>query len=155
MAKLRFVLGNEKPDKDKETDTLWIGYLKGKTLDGGVDKDREILGAGISYMLGPVWFRGEFADGKHKGVNVRGWSALVALPLSSGTDTVFARYDIYDEDTDTGNNSLDRWTVGVAHDMDSKTRLTLAHDFQSPDSGRSSYSKYDGDVTTLRLQIKY
>ena len=155
VARLRFVLGNTPPDKSMEANSVYLGYLDGKFTKGTATTDKTAFGGGISYLLGPVWLRAEYLAGQKLGLDFTGWYGQAAYQFTNAVDTFFVRYDTLDENTDAPNTSVSDWTVGLEHFLDSSTRLILAHEFRSPESGYSQYAKTNGDLTTLRLQVKY
>jgi len=156
VARMRFVLGRKTVNKDTEANSLYVGYLTGQFTDSkGATTDKRRLGGGISYASGPLWFRGEVVTGENLGKDILGWYAHLAYQLSRTPGTLFARYERFDEDRDTGNTDFKSLTVGYQHQLDAKTRMVLAHEFRNPDAGYSKFSKTDGGLTTLRLQVKY
>ena len=156
VARLRFVLGRKPVDKDTEANSLYVGYLTGKfTNSKGATTDKRRLGGGISYASGPLWLRGELVTGEDLGKDILGWHAHLAYRFSQTPGTLFARYDRFDEDSDTDNTDFKSLTVGYQHQLDAKTRVVLAHELRRPDADYSKFAKTDGDLTTLRLQVKY
>jgi len=155
VARLRFNLGNAPIDGDYEANSAYLGYQSGQSLDSGVTTDKRLFGGGVSYIAGPFWFRGEAAGGELKGKDVGGWYGQAAYFIPQTLNSIFVRYEDYDEDQDVSNNNYKSTTVGYEHKFDPKTRLTLAHEFRTPDKGYSKFSSTDGDITTLRLQVKF
>jgi hypothetical protein len=155
VARLRFVLGNTPPDKSTEANTVYLGYLHGKFTKSDATTDKTAFGGGLSYLFGPLWLRAEYLAGQKLGHDFSGWYGQAAYQFPNALDTLFVRYDTLDEKTDAPNTSVSDWTLGLEHFLDSNTRLILAHEFRSPESGYSQYAKTNGDVTTLRLQVKY
>jgi hypothetical protein len=144
VARLRWALGSQKPDKDKETSTFYLGYLDGRSNAGD---DRHRFGGGISYLMEPLWIRAEYLTGEEGSVDVDGWYVRLAYSLPNYEDTLFARYDVHDDDKGCPGD-YSRWTVGIEHFLDSKTRAILAHELIDDEGSEE-------DVTTVRLQLKY
>lgn len=155
VARLRFNLGNAPIDSEYEANSAYLGYQSGQSLDSGVTTDKRFFGGGVSYITGPFWLRGEAVGGELKGKNVGGWYGQAAYFIPQTLNSVFVRYEAYDENQDVSNNNFKSTTVGYEHKFDPKTRLTLAHEFRTPDKGYSKFSSTDGDITTLRLQVKF
>jgi len=156
VARLRFVLGRKPVDKDTEANSFYLGYLTGEFTDSkGVTTDKRRLGGGISYASGPLWFRGEVVTGENLGKDILGWYAHLACRLARTPGTLFARYERFDENRDAADTDFKSLTVGYQHQLDAKTRVVLAHEFRHPDAGYSKFSKTDGGLTTLRVQVKY
>lgn len=157
VARLRFALGNCPPDKTTEANSIYLGYLNGEYTDSKslVTTDKTGFGGGISLAKGPVWFRGEILQGEYQGADYLGWSAQLAYAFPHHPGTLFARYDIYNENRDLPDASIRDLCLGYQHLLDARTRVILAQDFYHPEPGYSKYSKYDGNLTTLRLQVKY
>jgi len=120
-----------------------------------VTTDKAAIGGGISYLLGPVWLRGEYLIGDQSGRDFAGWYGQLAYELPGTPGTLFARYERLDEDRNTSNTDFKSVTVGYQHQLHAKTRVILAHEFRDPDAGYSKFSKTDGGLTTLRVQVKY
>jgi hypothetical protein len=157
VARLRFVLGDTPPDKDTEANSLYIGYLNGEMTDSKtiVTTDKTGIGGGLSYLLGPAWFRGEYLTGEKSGHDYAGWYGQLACEVPGTPGTLFARYERFDEDTGKSGNLFSDLTVGYQHQIDPKTRATLAYEFRDPESGYSKFAKTDGNLLTARVQVKY
>jgi len=156
VARLRFPISRKPVDKNTEADSIYLGYLTGELTDGeGLTTDKHLFGGGISRTWGPVWLRGEAIWGENLGKDISGWYARLAYQLERAPGTLFVRYERFDEDRDTPNTDYKNVTVGYEHKLDDKTRVILAHDLRDPDPGHSDFSKTDGGLTTLRVQVKY
>jgi hypothetical protein len=157
VARLRFALGNCPPDKNTEANSLYIGYLNGEFTDPKslVTTDKTAFGGGISLAKGPVWFRGEVLQGEYLGADYLGWYAGLAYAFPNHPGTLFARYDVYNENRDLPDASISDLCLGYQDLLDAKTRIILAQDFYNPEPGYGKFTKTDGNVTTLRLQVKY
>ena len=157
VARLRFVLGNTPPDKDTEANSVYLGYLSGELTDAKtlVTTDKTGFGGGVSYLLGPTWLRGEYLAGQQSGHDYEGWYGQLAYEIPHTQGTLFARYEQFDENRDVSENLLKDLTLGYQHQIDAKTRAVLAYELRDPESGYGKFSKTDGNVLTLRLQVKY
>ncbi len=154
-VRLRTPVGSRPPDPTTEADSVYVGYLRGRHTSAGQTTDRDYLGGGISKVLGPVWLRAEAIGGKHRGREVFGWYARAAYRIPDHPGTVFARYERFDEDRNTDGTDFRNLTVGYEQQLDSKTRVVVAHEFRRPGPSYSRADKTEGDLTTLRVQVKY
>ncbi len=155
VARLRIPLGGKIADASREANTVYLGLLSGDITTGAGTFSREALGVGISYLLGRLLLQGEFLNGEDLGLDTSGWYALVALPIQGTQETVFLRLEEYDEDTGTPDTTFRGLVIGIQHAVDSKTRIVLAHEIRDPDSAFSKFGSLNGDVTTLRVQVKF
>lgn len=156
IARLRFALGNQPVDKNTEANSVYLAYQQGSLTDSkGVETDKRYIGGGVSYVTGPLWLRGEMLYGERSGKDFRGWYAHAAYAIPETRDTLFARYEYFDENRDVTGDLFRNWTAGWQHELDERTRVVLAHDFRNPEKSYSSYTKTNGGLTTIRLQVKY
>ena len=157
VARLRFPIGDTPPDKNTEADSVYLAYLNGELTDAktSVTTDKTFIGGGVSKAFGPVWFRGEAITGKQLGHDIFGWYAHGSYEIPGTPGTLFARYERFDENRDASGDEFRSLTFGYQHQIDSKTRAILAYELRDPESGYSKFSKTDGNVLTLRLQVKY
>ena len=139
--------------------TAYVGYYDGDFVDaGGTTTDRTRFAVGTEQTLGQTGVRAEYVSGKNLGRDVAGWYAQVAVPVKQA-NTLFVRYDVYDEDRDAADTTFTRTTFGLAHHLNDKTRLTAAYESRSADAGFANLSNDGeaaaGDVFMLQYQVKY
>jgi hypothetical protein len=156
VARLRVPIGNSPPDKDTEADSVYVGYLNGElTNSSGVTTDKAFVGGGVSKVFGPVWLRAEMLGGERSGKDIRGWYGHAAYAIPDTNGTLFARYEQFDENRDLSDDLFKNLTLGYQHQIDAKTRAILAYELRDPEPGYSKFSTTDGNLLTLRMQVKY
>lgn len=156
VARLRLPIGGAPPDKTTEADSIYVGYLKGELTDkSSVTTDKNFLGGGLSKLFGPVWLRGEAVGGEISGKDFFGWYAHGAYEIPNTKGTIFARYEQFDENRDASDDLYRNTTIGYQHMIDTKTRVIAAYEIRDPDAGYSKFAKTNGNMATLRLQVKY
>lgn len=128
----------------------------GKDGEGPAATRQDRFGLSGKLDLGPAAFLGEYVLGKDRGGDIQGWYAQLGAPTRAGRpDLLFAKYDVYDEDTDLAGHLFRRWSLGYLRDLDPATRLTLVHERRRPGPGFSELAKWDGDATFVQLQVRY
>ncbi len=160
MARLRFNLGNCPPDKVRETNTAYIGFVNGEFGVTNANKSitntvKQYLGGGVSYQLGPFWLRGEYQTGNKLDTHFSGYYGQVAYGFPNLRDTLFARYDTLDQNTNLPNHAFSNLTLGLEHFLDPHTRVILAWEDRSPEDKYGNFTTTNGSLTTLRLQVKF
>jgi hypothetical protein len=90
-------------------------------------------------------FQGEYFNGSRKEVNVDGWYGTVEYTPKESKTTWFYRYDIYD---DGDADDYKRHTLGAAHTLGERSRLTLQYE-DIDDEGTT------GSTLGLQWQVKY
>jgi len=139
--------------------TASVGYYDGEFTSGAVTTDKTRFVIGTEHTLGKVGFRAEYVSGENLGSDIAGWYAQAAVPVKQGVNTLFVRYDVYDEDRDAANRTFKRATFGLEHRLDAKSRLTFAFESRSADAGFTNVASdgeaVDGNAVTLQYQVKY
>ena len=160
VARLRFNLGNCPPDRVRETNTAYIAVVNGEFGVTNANKSitntvKQYVGGGASYQLGPFWLRSEYQTGNRLGTHFSGWNGQIAYGFPNMRDTLFARYDTLDQNTDLPNHAFDNLTLGIEHFLDPRTRVILAWEDRSPEDKYGNFTTTNGSLTTLRLQVKF
>ncbi|MBI2844335.1 MAG: hypothetical protein HYX78_13115 [Armatimonadetes bacterium] len=140
--------------------TAYVGGYDGEFTKNGVTTDKKRLAVGAEQTLARLGLRAEFVTGENLGFDVAGWYAQAALPVgAAGATTLFARYDLYDENRDAADTTFKRTTLGIEHQLDTKSRLTLAYESRNPDAGFANIAgdseAVDEDALTVQYQVKY
>ena len=121
-----------------------------------VTTDKTALGGGLSYLLGPVWLRAEIPGGPEAGARLRGWYGQAAYQFPNALDTALRPLrHAGREHRRARTRTLADWTLGVQHFLDAQHPPDPGARVPPPEAGYSQYAKTNGDLTTLRLQVKY
>ena len=108
---------------------------------------------GVHAYLAPQPFglQAEYYNGETEGHDIDGWYAMGIYSPEEGDGTLFVRYDDMNgwRKGKNADYSRDRWSIGYAHDIDSKTRLTVEYDIEQTDSGS------DNDLFGIQIMTKY
>jgi hypothetical protein len=161
FAGLKYVHGNGE---------YGIGYFAGKrpefTGGGGTspEVDRRFLYADAQWtkiMDTGLWFRGEVMTGEDRmpsttgapgnvATDMTGYITILGFALNPQND-VFARYSVWDIDTDIDGEAISELGFGWRHHLGSNANLSIAHEiFRDASVANSPYR-----VTTLRMQFKF
>jgi len=132
-----------------------LSYYDGRNDSGDAAGERDRLGIGVQAEWRQFSFMGELVKGEDRGADVAGWYAQLGYRLPANRGMIFIKPDWFDEDRDLPNDSFRRTTIGYLHDLDARTRLTLAYELRSVDEDFSEFEKWNGDAGWLQLQIRY
>jgi hypothetical protein len=115
----------------------------------------------------PLGIQAEYSSGKTLGSDLTGWYVM-GLWRPGSSDTVFLRYEDYDGLAKASNptvsasgSSLTPFTrhdtsIGLAHMIDSNTRLTLEYDWENVDAEPIAHlSSYTNSQFGARLMVSY
>ncbi|MCX7687289.1 MAG: OprO/OprP family phosphate-selective porin [Fimbriimonadales bacterium] len=137
---------------------LWAGGMfgEGRTSIGGTPANytRNRWGAGILWTT-PQWgLRSEVIWGKHAGttltrrtVDVQGGYLLLSYALPHSDWLLYGRYDAFDSDTATPNNTFTRYGLGIQYQPEPATRFNLTWEHQMEPASN--------DQLTLQVQVRY
>jgi hypothetical protein len=149
--------GNNVPEVNDQKHVLarvakpfWVGeeryaeagasYYGGTFYSSGASRNfhEHLYGAHFYLSPHPVGLLAEYYRGDTEGDDVDGWSAMgLWRPNSDGV--AFVRYDEYNgprKGKGIGNvYDRERWSIGYAHNLDSKTELTVEYDIMDTASG--------------------
>jgi hypothetical protein len=130
-----------------------VSWYEGRRGEGVSATDQDRFGVGGKVDVGRAGVMGEYIRAREFGERIDGWYAQAAYRLPSAPGTVFAKYDTFDEDLTLPDNSFRRTTVGYAHDLDPRTRLSFVYEMRRRDAAASWH--FPGNVGFMQVQIKY
>lgn len=139
---------------------LGASYWDGKYFSSklGMNVDDHIWGVHGYLAPHPFGLQAEYESGKTEGADVTGWYAM-GLWHASVRDIVYLRYASYQGRKKGGGlTPFDRTgtTLGIAHDLDKATRLTLEYDWENVDAEPIiQQAAYHNDQLAMRLMVKY
>lgn len=131
-----------------------VSYYGGQyySVAAGQQFTDQLLGVHAFIAPKPFGFQGEWFNGKTEGSDLRGFYATALWkPIPEGE--VFLRYDKVDGWRKGANAdySQHRWSLGYAHDLDARTRVTVEYDRDVLDYGAGG----SADVFGVQLQGKF
>ncbi|HEY3415712.1 MAG TPA: porin [Armatimonadota bacterium] len=85
-------------------------------------------GADLETAVGPFTILSEYVAAKTAGIEANGYYLTLAYQAKGSTWQPYARFDVFDPDTDIANNEFQRYTVGVNDYLNPKTRITLEYE---------------------------
>jgi hypothetical protein len=137
--------------------TVALSGYAGESGVGDAATDQDRYGASARFAWpGGTEFLGEYVTGQNAGSDVKGWYAQVGHPVTGkAPNLLFAKYDQFDENTDTPDDQFRRWSLGYWYQLDAATRLTLVHELRRVGPAFSELTKWDGNATYLQLQLKF
>lgn len=160
FAGLRFKSGN---------DSYGIGYFTGKRPEytsGGtspeVDRNFLFVDAQLNNIANTgLYFRGELMTGKDRVPKSTGNPLNVATDMTgyvtvfgyklNGENELFARYSVFDSDTDVDGDAISELGFGWRHTLGAGATFSLTHEtFRDASVSNSPYG-----VMTARLQFKF
>ncbi len=139
--------------------SAWVGGMTGEgrkefapnTL---VNYQRERYGAGVEWHQGALNLRAEAVWGRNAGtsisrptVRVQGGYLLLWYTIPRSPLLVYGKYDTYDPNTSTNNDTFSRYALGLRYELNPATHLNLT--YQTPIAPRHS------EQWTLQLQVRY
>jgi len=136
-----------------------ISYWHGRYFSRKADREfTDRLLALHAYLSPSPWgLQAEYYVGKTEGADLDGWYGMALLRTGS-RGLLFARYEDYDgprKGKGLGNTAdRQRWSLGYAHDLDERTRLTLEYDLEHVDAA-GSQPAFHNDALGLQLQTTY
>jgi len=136
-----------------------VSYWHGRYFSRKAEREFDDRLLGLHAYLSPSPFGLEAGcyAGKTEGGDVDAWYAM-GLLRTGREGLVFARYEGYDgprKGKGLGNLfDRRRWSLGYAHDLDRRTRLTLEYDLERVDAA-GGQPAFHNDVLGLQLQATY
>jgi hypothetical protein len=137
--------------------SLALAYYTGKFTTGAppVTTVRTRLTAGADLNFDPVGVRAEYVRGRDLGADVSGGYLRLSGKVGKKGDIAFAKYDLYDENTDVPDTTFRRLTIGYVQKFDAQTRLTALYQIKDVDPGYSGYAANDGNLLMLEAQMEF
>jgi len=133
------------------------GYTGDVTLGSSSDLDRQFAGLFVQVAPGRWVFRGEVVTGRgpllaSPAGGVHDMNALIAVAgyKVSKTSTIYGKFDSFDPDRDTADNSQDTWALIFMHDIAPNVRLRIAEEWL-----RGGSLAPHGNLITGEIQIRY
>lgn len=139
--------------------SAWVGGMTGEgrqefapnTL---VNYRRERYGAGVEWQQGTLNLRAEALWGRNAGtsasnptVRVQGAYLLLSYAIPRSPLLIYGKYDTYDPNTATGDDTFLRYALGLRYELNPATHFNLT--YQTPVAPRRS------EQWTLQLQVRY
>lgn len=132
--------------------SYWNGdYTQTGTTD--TTYDDEMLGLHAYLAPNPFGFQAEYYTGEAASEDADGWYAM-GIWRASENVTAFARYDTYEGGRKGKLGSiyeLDRFGLGLAYELNAKSRITVQYDMESQDSPK----EVDNDLFGIQYMIAY
>lgn len=125
----------------------------------GVEYDKNRVGLDAQLYLdilpiGGTGIRGEFYGARDKGLIERGWYGWISQNL--GTKFAGAvRYDYWDPNVAALNNAVGTYSLAFHYFYDANVRITAAYDIAQTLDGKSTFSKYSGNVKRNRFTLQF
>jgi phosphate-selective porin len=114
----------------------------------GTHIDAQRIGADLEATAGQFQIISEALLGKNGDVDAKG--GYVTVAYTQGKTQPYVRYDVYDPNTDTANNSFERWTGGVGYYVTPNAKLSLEYEAINDDT----QPNLNGRLTT-QYQISF
>ncbi len=108
----------------------WGKAIKPTTEFIGKSQTRNRFGLDISYTVSRLSIRGEYIQGKDGNVERAGWYAQAGYFLIPQKLQALAKYDTYDSDTATEDNTSDNYVMGLNYNFNSWSRLQAFYTFR-------------------------
>lgn len=139
--------------------SAYVGYYNGDVERLDVTFDKKLFFIGTELPFGNTHFRAEYGRGDNHQRDVAGWYGQLVHTVNGGANTLFVRYDEYDQDDDAPDTTIKRTVVGWENKLDKKTRVVASYQLRNADDGFTNIAgdsqALDDDVLTLQLQVKY
>jgi len=130
-------------------------YYSGAAGAGDGVLARSRFGLGAEWAAAPWSALGEWISGQDAGHHVAGWYGQLGYSPPGTPGTLFAKYDEYDENRAAPGDGFDRLTLGYWHDLNPRTRLTLAGEFRSTGDTFSEHNNWSDTAAWVQCRFKY